>query len=138
LGLSSSHTRGHVVRSILEGIAFEQLFAISNVEKAMGSKLKDLVAIGGGSANDLWCHMMADVTGKKICIPDQTDASALGAGISAAVGAGWYHSSKEAASEMTGRTKDFYPVRKNHQLYKQLFTSYKKIYPQLLAAGKIF
>jgi xylulokinase len=131
IGLSASHHRGHMYRSILEGIAFEQLFAIQSVEKAVGRKVHSLVAIGGGAASDLWCRIFADVTGKNICLPKNTEASALGAAIAAAVGAGWYRSFQEAASAMTGIRKQIKPDLNNHRKYQELFPIYKKLYPCL-------
>lgn len=130
-GLSSSHHRGHLYRSILEGIAFEQLFAISAVEKAIGTRVRELVAIGGGTSSKLWCQILVDVTGKKICIPQKKNTSALGAGIAAAVGAGWFSSFKTAAKEMAGTEKEIKANHKNHKKYQQLFKIYKKLYPAL-------
>lgn len=131
VGLSSSHTRGHIYRSILEGIAFEQRFAIGEVEKAVGVSVKELVAIGGGAANDLWLSIFADVTGKKILVPENTEASALGAGIAAAVGAGWYTSFKAATNIMTGREREIRPDRTRQKIYAGLFEGYKRLYPIL-------
>jgi xylulokinase len=131
VGLSSSHNRGHMYRSILEGIAFEQLFAINAVEETIGARVREFVAIGGGAASDLWCHILADITGKNICLPENTEASGLGAGIAAAVGAGWYPTFKAAAQEMIGIEKMIKPDRQNHKKYQRLFAAYKKIYPGL-------
>jgi sugar (pentulose or hexulose) kinase len=131
IGLCATHHRGHMYRSILEGIAFEQLFAIQSVEKAVGRKVHSLVTIGGGAASDLWCHIFADVTGKNICLPKNTEASALGAAIAAAVGAGWYRSFREAARAMTGIRKQIKPDLNNHRKYQELFPMYKKLYPCL-------
>ncbi len=131
VGLSASHTRAHIYRSILEGIAFEQRFAISAVEKSVGSNVKELVAIGGGAANKLWCSIMADVTGKKILVPSSLEASALGAAMSAAVGAGWYGTFGEAAKKMTPAKKEILPDRRNHRIYSRLFSGYTRIYPAL-------
>jgi xylulokinase len=131
IGLSSSHDRGSMYRSILEGIAFEQLFAINTVENTIGRKIHNLVAIGGGAASALWCHIIADITGKNICIPRNTDASALGAGITASVGAGWYRTCKEASAGMTKMIRIIHPDKQNHKKYKSLFAIYKKIYPAL-------
>lgn len=131
IGLSASHHRGHMYRSLLEGIAFEQLLAIQSVENAVGKKVHSLVAIGGGAVSDLWCHIFADVTGKNICLPKNTEASALGAAIAAAVGAGWYRSFQEAANAMTGIRKQIKPDLVNHRKYQELFPTYKKLYPCL-------
>jgi sugar (pentulose or hexulose) kinase len=138
IGLSSSHNRGYMYRSILEGIAFEQLFAVNSVEKYIGTKVNNFVAIGGGATNDLWCHIIADITGKNICIPQNTEASALGAGIAASIGAGWYRTFEEAANEMTDIKKIIRPNMQNHKKYKQLFIFYKKIYPGLQKAKNKF
>lgn len=134
IGLSASHHRGHMYRSILEGIAFEQLFAILSVEKAVGRKVHSLIAIGGGAVSDLWCHILADVTGKNICIPKNTEASALGAAIAAAVGAGWYVSFRDAANAMTGIRKKIKPDSDNSKKYQELFQTYRRLYPCLKSA----
>lgn len=131
IGLSSSHHRGHMYRSILEGIAFEQMFAINSVEKTIGTKVNDFIVIGGGAASGLWCHILADVIGKNVCIPENTEASALGAAIAASVGAGWFRTFQEAALVMTGTKKIIKPDKQNHKRYERLFTFYKKIYPTL-------
>lgn len=131
IGLSSSHTRGHMYRSILEGIAFEQLFAINCVEKTIGTNVQELVAIGGGASNDLWCHIIADISGKNICLPGNAEASGLGAAIAAAVGAAWYRSFKDAVPKMTCIRKIIKPDLQNHKIYEHLFTMYKQLYPAL-------
>ena len=131
VGLSSFHTRGHLYRSILEGIAFVQRFALHAVEKNIGTAVNDLVAIGGGASNDLWCGILADITGKNICIPETTEASGLGAAIAAAVGIGWYRTFKDAASEMTGIRKTIEPEKQNSAAYQKLFNAYKNLYPNL-------
>ena len=135
IGLSPSHSRGHIYRAILEGIGFEQLFAISSVEKAIGTKVKELVVIGGGAKSKLWCSILADVTGKTIGIPENAEASGLGAAIAAAVGAGWFRTFKEAAKEMTGSCLTLKPDPKNHKTYSQSFGLYRKLYPALKRAG---
>jgi xylulokinase len=138
LGLSSSHHRGHMYRAILEGIAFEQLLAMNAVEEETGTKVQDLMAIGGGAASSLWCSILADVTGRNICIPENTEASALGAAIAAAVGTGWYRTFAEAAKKMTGIRRRIAPDAQNHKKYQQLFLNYAKLYPALKKARSSF
>jgi sugar (pentulose or hexulose) kinase len=137
IGLSSSHRRGHIYRSILEGIAFEQLFALNTVEKNIGVKVRELVTIGGGATSNFWCHILADITGKNICLPQNTDASALGAAIAAAVGAGWYPTFKAAAQEMTSIERMIKPNRQTHEKYGRLFEAYEEIYPGLTTVNSI-
>ena len=131
IGLSSSHHRGHLYRSILEGIAFEQLLALNSIEKSLESKIRELIVIGGGAGNNFWCQILADITGKNICLPRNSEASSLGVGISAAVGAGWYKTFKMAAQKMTGIERIIKPNSKNHKTSSTLFNRYKEIYPAL-------
>jgi sugar (pentulose or hexulose) kinase len=131
IGLSSFHNRGHMYRAILEGIAFEQLFAIEAVEKNIGTTVKDFVVIGGGSASYLWCQIIADVTGKNICIPENSEASGLGAAIAASIGIGWFETFKEASNKMSGIKKRIIPGMKVYKEYQKYFTIYKNIYPGL-------
>lgn len=131
VGLSSAHGRFHFYRAILEGIAFEQALALQAVEEATGETIRELVAIGGGTSNRLWLGIIADVTGKTIRLPAETEASALGAGIAAAVGAGWHDGFGRAAAAMTGLKAAIRPDQKNRDAYKRLLEKYKRIYPGL-------
>ncbi len=129
VGLSSSHHRGHLYRSILEGIAFEQRRAIEAVEKSVGRQVRELVAIGGGAMNRLWCQILADITGKTICVPVLAEASALGAAMTAAVGAGWFTTFQQAASAMAGKERRIMPNKTNRHFYHTLYERYTLIYP---------
>jgi sugar (pentulose or hexulose) kinase len=131
IGLSSSHTQGHLYRAMLEGIAFEILLALFIVEKTIGTEIQDLIAIGGGASSEMWCRIIADITGKNVCVPRHTEASSLGAGIAASVGAGLHQSFRTAANEMTGIKQIIRPDRKQYRKYQTLFAVYKKIYPAL-------
>lgn len=131
IGLSASHSRGHMYRSILEGITFEQLFAINAVEKANGTKVSDLIVIGGGAASSLWLRILADITKKNICLPENTEASSLGAAISSALGIGWYKTFKEAASKMSRVKEIIKPNIQTNTKYQRMFLFYKRIYPAL-------
>ncbi len=56
VGLSGSHRRGHLYRSLLEGIALEQALVTGMIEDATGVSVKEFTAIGGGADSDLWCQ----------------------------------------------------------------------------------
>ncbi len=131
VGLTSAQVRGHMYRSILEGIAFEQRLAIEAVERNSGIAVKEFVAIGGGATNALWCHILADATGRDVCIPKNTEASALGAAMASAVGVGWYRTFNAAAEAMSCIKKTTRPNRRHQTIYENRFIAYKKIYPNL-------
>jgi xylulokinase len=131
VGLASSHHRGHLYRAILEGIAFEQAVTLHEVEKATGENIRELVAIGGGASSHLWRSILSDVTGKPVYTIKSTEASALGAAICAAMGAGWYRSFRTAASRMTSLYRRIQPDRRNHKIYHDLTSRYRTLYPAL-------
>lgn len=85
--MSSARARGHMYRTILECIAFEELFAMNAVEKSTGVVVREMVVMGGGAENEFWRQLIADIFVKKLCLIECSESSALGAGIAAAVGA---------------------------------------------------
>jgi sugar (pentulose or hexulose) kinase len=131
IGLSSSHTKAEMYRAVLEGIAFEILFELETVEDSIGIKVKELALIGGGTVSSMWCRIIADITGKDILILKNNEASCLGAGIAASVGAGLYSTFREAASKMTHMHKILKPDLMKNQKYKNIYNNYIKIYPSL-------
>lgn len=129
IGLTSSHHRSHLYRAILEGIAMEQSLASESVEQATGRKIDEFALIGGGATSLLWTQIIADALNKRILKMDTEEASSLGAGISAAVAAGWFSSFEEAAKTMT-RVKDITdPIPQNVKRYQDLIGIYRDIYP---------
>ena len=86
----------------MESLAFEQALIMDRTEAELGSTVDTFVAIGGGAASDTWRQIFADVTGKTVERSATTEATALGAGMCAAVGAGWFDSFADAASAMAG------------------------------------
>ena len=131
IGLSSGHHRGHVYRAILEGIAMEQALATEAVEKATNEKTKEFAVIGGGARSKLWRQIIADATGIKVLNMSSDEASSLGAGISAAVAAGWFPSFREAAASMVQVKGITEPDPQNADRYHIQLSEYKKLYPAI-------
>ena len=132
VGLSGSHRRGQLYRSLLEGIALEQALVTGMIEDATGMRAKEFVAIGGGAASDLWCQIMADATATTVRRSRTVEASSLGAAICAAAGAGWYSNAVEAAEAMSDNTlRDTQPSSEACARYAELFGIYRELYPTL-------
>ena len=131
IGLSSGHHRGHLYRAILEGIALEQALATEAVEKATNEKTKEFAVIGGGARSKLWRQIIADATGIKVLNMSSDEASSLGAGISAAVAAGWFPSFREAAASMVQVKGITEPDPQNADRYHIQLSEYKKLYPAI-------
>ncbi len=132
VGLSGSHRRPHLYRSLLEGIALEQALVTAMIEDATGISVKEFIAIGGGASSDLWCQIMADATGKSIRRSKTLEASCLGAAICAAVGARLYASAADAAAAMSDKSpRETQPFPENYRRYADLLGIYRELYPNL-------
>ncbi len=132
-GWRGHHEPCHLYRAILEGIAFELRLHFEGVGSALGEEISRLVVMGGGANNDHWCQIIANVIGMDLERTRTTEATALGAGIIAAVGAGLFENFRSAASEMSGKTKDrFAPDPTVHNQYLDLYRDvYKGLYPAI-------
>ncbi len=131
VGFTSSHHRGHVYRAILEGIAMEQFLATEAVERVVGKRIEEYAVIGGGAKSSLWRQIIADTSGKKVLTMASDEASSLGAGISAAIAAGWFRSFREAAASMVHVKEITEPDSQNADRYHIQISKYKKIYPAI-------
>ena len=90
LGLSLGHTRAHLTRSVMEGVAFHIRWIIEAMEH-VGFRIDAMQAIGGGSASPLWTQIIADVTGRRLNVVEHPlEAGAMGAALAVAVGLGVY------------------------------------------------
>lgn len=133
VGWRGHHGLAHLYRAILEGIAYEQHLATSGVEAATGQTIERYIAVGGGARSPLWRQILADVTGKPILRADVTEASALGAGILAAWGAGWYADLPAAAQAMAPvPTHICSPDPERHDSYQEIYQQvYRHLFPTL-------
>ena len=132
IGWTNAHRRHHLYRAILEGIAFEHRLAIEGIAAASGQPIGDHVILGGGSRSALWCQIVADVLAAPVRRARSADATNLGAGVLAAVGAGWYGDVPEAAAAMTGTTDEFVPDPDAAARYDRLYEEvYRHLFPAL-------
>ncbi|MEM6664923.1 MAG: FGGY family carbohydrate kinase [Pseudomonadota bacterium] len=129
-GLNASHTRGDLYRAVLEGMALDQAQATASAQAFTGTRVENYVAIGGGASSDFWCQIMADATGRRVDRSDVIEASALGAAMAAAKGAGWFETIPDAAAAMTGTITDrFEPDPERHARYAELLALYQDLWP---------
>jgi sugar (pentulose or hexulose) kinase len=130
-GLSGSHTRGDIYRALMEGIALEQAMMTNRVA-AVTSPIDHFAIVGGGSKSDLWCQIVSDASGRDVKRLETPEASALGAAMAAAKGAGWYKSVAVASAAMSGKpTKTFRPRTKQAKAYEELLSIYQDLWPQM-------
>jgi autoinducer 2 (AI-2) kinase len=139
LSLDSSQTNRYAIyRALMENNAIVSAINLQKIEKLTHVEFDSVVFAGGASKSDLYCQIVADATGKKVKVPHVKEATALGAAMSAGVGAGIYNDLASAAKELVRWEKTYTPKAKNHTTYKKLAKKWKKIYKkqlQLVDAG---
>jgi sugar (pentulose or hexulose) kinase len=130
-GLSGSHTRGDIYRALMEGVALEQAMTTGKVAAAT-SPIDHFAIVGGGSKSDLWCQIVADASGRDVKRLETAEASASGAAMAAAKGAGWYATIPKASAVMSGKpSKTFRPRTKEARAYAELLAIYSDLWPRL-------
>ncbi|MBI2892247.1 MAG: FGGY-family carbohydrate kinase [Deltaproteobacteria bacterium] len=139
VGWTGAHGPGHLHRAILEGIAMEQRLAIERMEPAAGS-IGEIVVLGGGAKSDLWRRIIADATARRVVPSGTVEATCLGAGILAAVGAGLHPDLVSAVRAMTFLGEAIEPgpdapryERLFREVYQPLYPSVREILGRLAA-----
>ena len=129
--LGHEHSRGHIMRAHLEGIAYNLRWTIENMEKDFGFRLSSLRVTGGGSQNGEWMQVIADITGREIVTTDQPKmAGALGVAMCVFVGSKTFESFGKVKELVTAK-QAFRPDTKNKAIYDKLFTDYQSLYHAL-------
>ena len=138
VGFSDVHTKMHMYRAIVEGIAYALREGLELFEKKrLHHKVESLRISGGGSQSDLICQITADVFNKPVSRIQTYECSTLGCAMSAFIAHGDFSSKKEAAESMVRVSKIFTPDPKAVKKYDYLFNhAYMKIYPQLKTVYK--
>ena len=132
IGFGDVHTRAHVYRAMLEGLAYGLREGAERIEKRSKVRIKTLRVSGGGSQSDRMMQITADVFGLPAERPHTYETSGLGAAIDAAVGLGLYPDFDAAIDSMVHRGVRFEPDPAAHQTYDQLYRQvYVKMYGRL-------
>lgn len=129
-GLTLSHGPVHIYRAIMEGIAYGTAVIIAKMEEA-GMRVDEIIACGGATMSELWMQITADVTGKKVIIPAEQQAVALGSAIAGAVAAKLYSSLQEAAQAMVKIQRVYIPNPSHIKIYKEYIAQYVATYEHL-------
>jgi len=132
IGFADIHTRAHIYRAILEGLAFALRDGAERMVRRSGIAITELRVAGGGSQSDAAMQLTADIFGITTARPHVYEASGLGAAIDAAVGVGVHDSFETAVPIMTHLGDVFEPDPDVHNLYDQLYRQvYKHLYSRL-------
>ncbi len=129
-GLGFDKTRGHMIRAVLEGVAYSLEHNLRTAGE-VGAEVETLNAMGGAANSLLWTQIKADVTGKTIQVPASDTATSLGAAILAGIGCGVYKDYEEAVTRTIQITRVQEPDMARHEAYKRSMDLYLQLYEDL-------
>jgi xylulokinase len=126
-GLNLESKRETIYHSLLESMCFENLLNIETLNE-FGVNLNELYVSGGGSINDNWMQIKADITNLKVHQLETKDAGTIGTIIIVKKALGIIDSYLQGIDEMVKVKKTFYPRKERHELYRIKYEKYKKLY----------
>ncbi len=125
-GLGLKHTRGDVYRALLEGVGFG---IRHNMEVMRGEGVipRRIVAVGGGTQNDLWMQMVSDIADIQLAIPEQLVGASYGDAFMAGIGVGLFKDSTEITRWVKTK-KDVTPNLETHGKYASNYRIFRALY----------
>ncbi|HNI83869.1 MAG: FGGY-family carbohydrate kinase [Rubrivivax sp.] len=132
IGFGDVHTRAHLYRAILEGLAYALREAAERVERRSGIAIERVRVAGGGSQSDAALQITANVFNRPAERPHLYETSGLGAAIIASVGLGLQPDFASAVRAMTRVGQVFAPQPEHAHTYERLYRRvYLRMYRQL-------
>jgi xylulokinase len=128
VGLTALHTRAHIVRAILEGVAFS-LRDTFTLFREMKVPVKNIRLGGGGARSPLWRQIQADVFGQSVEIVEAEEGAAFGAALLAAVGAGVWPSVDAACAATIRAASCVEPQPEAVAALNASYAAFRRIYP---------
>jgi xylulokinase len=130
VGLTASHTRGHIVRAIMEGVVFS-LRDTLEIFAELKLPVESVRLGGGGARAALWQQVQADVYGMPVELVAAEEGPAYGAALLAGVGAGLWPSIETACEKAVRVAKRVEPDKKRTALMDRQYRAFRKLYPAL-------
>jgi len=125
--MSKTTNRNHMIRSVMEGVAYNTRWMLQYVEKFIGRPLNPISIIGGGAKSTIWCQIFADVLQRDIRqVKGPIHANARGAAFIALAGLG--EISFEDVPNLVQYDATFTPNPDNRAIYDELFNAFLRIY----------
>lgn len=130
VGMHITHSRGDMVRAVMEGVAFNLKIVLDTFRKA-GKTIDRMWMLGGGAKGHVWRQIMADVCGVRVRVPHLLDeATSMGAAAAGAVGVGLLREFS-AVKEWVREVETVEPIEQNCRIYENMFARFNEAYEQL-------
>jgi sugar (pentulose or hexulose) kinase len=128
IGFGDVHTRAHIYRAILEGLAYALREGLERTERRLGVHAAEVRVSGGGSQSDAAMQITADIFNRPASRPHIYETAGLGAAMDAAVGLGLHRDFAAAVAEMTRVSRTFLPRPDVQEVYEGL---YRRVYCEM-------
>jgi xylulokinase len=123
--LTLEHKRGDMIRSILDGVAFEAQQILEAAENS-GIQVRSITMVGGGAKSAIWRQIVADVTNRPVTSPELTEMGVFGAAILGGLGTRVYERLGDVPRPSGGSENT--PNPEMHETYKALYKKYRRLY----------
>ena len=130
VGLSAIHTKGDMIRAVMEGVAYSQRQCL-DVFREMGVDVSDMAVCGGGGRSAFWRQMLADLYACPVKSIASEEGPALGAAILAGVGAGVYSSVAQGCEAAVRIGEAQRPDLPSGTAYEPYYRLYRSLYPAM-------
>jgi xylulokinase len=133
VGVRPEHDRGHLLRALLEGLAYWLRENLQVIESCLGQPADgEVLAIGGATRSRFWTQLKADVTGRPFRVPRLDESVALGAALLAGVGAATFADAEAAVRSLNVDSECFLPDPVASAAYQRRYEAiYRRLYPAL-------
>ena len=122
LGLSHHHQKSHLLRAVLEGVAFNHRLQVDIL--ATTGSIGRVCFSGGGAKSHIWSQIFADVLNRSLHIPDE-ESGVLGSAMAAAIGCGWFSGFREAAGSFARVIQSYEPSAGNIPIYDRRYKEFQ-------------
>ena len=131
VGLTIRHNRAHIIRAVLEGVAFGLRDSFELMKSAGLTKIEQVRVSGGGAKSHLWRQILADVFNAELVTVNTTEGAAFGAALLAGVGVGIWKDTEAACGACIQITGSTVPQPTQVSKYERIYGLYTSLYPTL-------
>ena len=129
-GVQPFTSRAHFIRALIEGVAFD-LYSNVRIAEEAGVEFDEIILNGGPTKSAFWNQITADVTGRRLLVPDVDEAAPLGDAVVAAAGAGLYGDMRDPVAQLAPLKTVVEPDADRHALYAEFFELWHQVYADL-------
>ncbi|MCF8001275.1 MAG: FGGY-family carbohydrate kinase [Halanaerobiales bacterium] len=127
IGLSLYHSKGHIYRAFMEGVAYALKHNIELVKKTEAELDDEIILVGGVSKSKIWPQIIADVTGQPVRIIKDDVEAPLGDALLAGLGTGVFNE-PTVIKDWLEFKEPIIPDEENNKIYEKYYEQYKDVY----------